>query len=425
MNLNLFSIAGLVLNTTCFILILIILIYGKTRLHRIWALFNFAIGIWGISAFFIGKASTPQESLFWLRIGHIGVIFIPILFLHVVYLLCEISNKKLLFLAYSQGVIFLLLSPTTLFLSQTQFVFKSFYYTKSEGLVYPIFFLIWMSLVSYGVFKLIEVYRSSKGLKHVQINYFLLGTVIGFTGGITNFLPHFGIMFYPLGNLTILLYCVIVTYAILKYRLMDIRVAVTRAGIFVIVYAFVLGMPFYLGYKYSLWMLATWITAVLASAGPFIFIFFRRRAEDIILKEQRRYQHTLRELSATMTKIRDLDQLVKAIALTVVNTVKISFVRIYLRDDDARGFRLNQFYPKQSRLGWQELIAYDSDLAKFILANKRPLSPEEAGIDKVFPGCGLVIPCFMDESLLGFMILGAKSNDHPYTSDDILEERRH
>ena len=37
---------------------------------------------------------------------------------------------------------------------------------------------------------------------------------------------------------------IIITCAIVKYRLMDIKIAITRTGIFVAVYTFVLGIPF-------------------------------------------------------------------------------------------------------------------------------------------------------------------------------------
>ena len=256
MGLNLFSISGIILSLTCFGLIVFLLVFGKTKLHKIWALFNLSVGIWGVGAFFIGKASTPNEALLWLRISHIGVIFIPIFFIHVIYLFCKVSRRGLLNFAYIQGIIFTLFLPTNLFLSHTEFVFNSFYYTRSRGIIYPIFFIIWIGLVFYGAFMLIKTRRVAKGLKRSQTNYFLLSMVIGFVGGITNFLPHFGIMIYPFGNFTVPLYCIIVTYAIIKHHLMDIRVAVTRTGIFLFVYTLVLSVPFYIGYQTKSWVLA-------------------------------------------------------------------------------------------------------------------------------------------------------------------------
>jgi signal transduction histidine kinase len=56
--------------------------------------------------------------------------------------------------------------------------------------------------------------------------------IVGFSGGITYFLPMFGIKIYPFGNFTIPLYSLISTYAILRYRLMDINVVIKKALIY-------------------------------------------------------------------------------------------------------------------------------------------------------------------------------------------------
>src|SRR5208283_20353 len=125
-------------------------------------------------------------------------------------------------------------------------------------------------------------------------------------------LPAFGIMLYPVGQLGIGLYALISGYAILKYQLMDIKIAVTRLGILIGVYGLVLGAPFYL-YAVGFKLIALFVMLVLASAGPFILFYLQRRAEDRLLQEQRRYQATLRQASAGMGKIKDLKKLLNMI----------------------------------------------------------------------------------------------------------------
>ena len=94
MNLTLFSISGLVLTITCLILIGILSKNRKSLTTRLWIFFNIAVAIWGISAFFIGKQIEPQKALLWLRIGHIGVIFIPIFLYHFIYILCKLKKRN-------------------------------------------------------------------------------------------------------------------------------------------------------------------------------------------------------------------------------------------------------------------------------------------------------------------------------------------
>ena len=65
------------------------------------------------------------------------------------------------------------------------------------------------------------------------------------------------------------------------------------------VYSFVLGLPLAVafGYRHSLemifhdnwWMIPLIFSTILATTGPFIYLYFQKRAEDRLLQEQRRY----------------------------------------------------------------------------------------------------------------------------------------
>jgi len=202
---------------------------------------------------------------------------------------------------------------------------------------------------------------------------------------------------------------------------MDIKIALTRAGIFIIVYTLVLGIPFWLGYVTKSWLPSTSLAVLLATLGPFIYQYLRRRTEAILLKDQRRYQTALRELSKTMTRIRELDKLLKMIVLTVVDTVKVSYAGIYLKDEEHKSYRLKHYYPKREQARFQEFIPLDAGLIELLNQQKRPLSSEEIGAQgKISLGSGLVIPCFMEDELLGLLVLGAKPNNQMYTPDDII-----
>jgi hypothetical protein len=340
MNLNLFSLAGLLLAITSFGLIFIILKYGKAKIHRVWALFNIAVGFWGMSAFFIGKTTEASTALFLWRLSHLGVIFIPIFLFHTVYLLCDLKTRKLLILIYLQGIIFLLLTPTKFFIPAVRFVFSSFYYGSSINIIYHIFFTIWLAIVIYTHLRLFLAYRKSYGFKRNQILYFFLGTIVGFLGGLTNFLPPYKIDIYPFGNFAIPAYCLIVTYAILKYRLMDIRVAFTRAGIFLIVYALILIIPFWIGYYTKSWFITGISMFVLATTGPFIYRAIQKKAEDLILAQQRRYQKILLRAAEGMATEHNLDKLLRLIVYVVKKVVRIRYTAIFSHDRENRTYLL-------------------------------------------------------------------------------------
>jgi len=289
---NLFALSGLLVFVSSLSFAIFSWVKGKKLLNKIWAFFNLSVAIWGLGAFKFATALNKNDVFFWLRIGHIGVILIPAFFLHFVFELLEIKTKRIIVFVYTVSILFFLVNFadwigfTNIFIVNLRYVFNSFYVDSPPGLVYPLFVFFFFLVVIYAHYYGIKALKNSKGLKRLQIQYFLLATALGFGGGGTAFPMVFKIDIYPLLHFTVFFYPIIMTYAIFKYQLMDINVAITRAGIFTFVYALVLGIPFIIGHKYGLWKDATWITLILATTGPFIYNFLRQRAENILLKEQ-------------------------------------------------------------------------------------------------------------------------------------------
>ena len=77
-------------------------------------------------------------------------------------------------------------------------------------------------------------------------------TLFGYLGAV-DFIPNYGIEVYPFGYIPVSIFVLTVVYAIVKYRLMDIKVVFTRAGTFLFVYTLTLGFPFWLGYQTKSW----------------------------------------------------------------------------------------------------------------------------------------------------------------------------
>jgi signal transduction histidine kinase len=160
---------------------------------------------------------------------------------------------------------------------------------------------------------------------------------------------------------------------------------------------------------------------ILATSGPFLYNLLRRQAENRLLAEERRYQAALRELSKTMTRIRELDKLLQAIVLTVVDTVKVSFAAIYLKDENYKSYQLKHYFPKKEKERLKEFIPLDSSLVSILNQEKRPLTSEEARSQgQALLDSGLAVPCFIEDQLLGFLILGEKNNNQMYTPDDLI-----
>ncbi len=110
-----------------------------------------------------------------------------------------------------------------------------FNYWIDPGAIYPIFPLFFYLLMSYSFYLLVKHYKNFLGKERNQILYISIASVIGFIGGMTDFFPQL-MNIYPIGNYFVMLYVIIVTYAILQFNLMNIKIIATQIlSIFLVV----------------------------------------------------------------------------------------------------------------------------------------------------------------------------------------------
>jgi len=441
---NPFSLSGLIVGITSLSVGLFVYIKNpKSHLSKIWFFYATAVAWWGFGAFKIGITKDSESALFWWKVTDIGVIFIPVLLLHFIYIFLQKKSKWPIYLSYIIGIFFLILDITGLLIKRVGWVFNSFYYKgRPSTITYYIFTIIWMVMVVYAYLQLALALKHSQSIKKMQIKYFLLTCIIGFSGGSTAFLPAFGVDLYPYGNFSIPLYPLIIAYAIFKYRLMDIKVAITRAGLFIAVYTLVLGVPFAIAVWLKgwlieklgpgWWMFPLGLMAALATVGPFIYIYLQHRAEDRLLREQRRYQESLKQASVGMTRIRNLRKLLDLITHIVTKTVRISYAAIYLYNEQANEYVL-QVSRDKDRTPVLKLTS-DNPLIAWIIQEREPLIYEEVKrqMEDTRDGnykrleenmrlltASVVIPSFLKDKFMGFFVLGDKISGQIYTQDDL------
>ncbi|MDD5005583.1 MAG: ATP-binding protein [Candidatus Omnitrophica bacterium] len=225
---------------------------------------------------------------------------------------------------------------------------------------------------------------------------------------------------------------------------MDITIAITRTGIFIAVYSLVLGTPFIIAYSlrpYLLgffgdkwWFVPMGLLTVLATVGPFIYIYINTKAEDRLLREQRQYQNTLRQASSGMIRVRELNRLLNLIVHVVTKTVKLEFAAIFLLNSEN-----NQYVMVAKRdssvLSKSFSLDINSSLIKQLHSKREPLVYEEiqlqsqdssydvklASLEKQLKElqAAVVVPSFVGNKLLGLIVLGKKLSGKIYSQDDL------
>lgn len=444
---NYFSIAGLCIGLINLGLAILISLSAKTKLHRVWSFVNYSISLWGFGMFISGWTKDHEVAFIGWRIFNVGIILISVIYYHVIHLFCKLRSNKFLIYNYSQGIFFILLAVFTnlLFGDKLFFSFNQFYFFRAS-IFHHILMINFSVIVGKSFYELYKNIRSSSGISNIQGKYLFLAMMFGFGGGLNTAPAAWGFNVYPYGQILVCFYGTVATYAILKYQIMDIRVAITRFGILILVYSLVLGIPFGMAIWGKSWLINflgdNWfwcpmlILLMFATAGPSLFLYFQRKAENQLLQEERRIQILLKKASAGISSIKDLDQLLKSIIDILRKTLNLNSVDVYLLDAAINAYVLKapaekrenapmlsadclltqRFKEKKSPIVYEEV--------KLLLDNQNEDGPKAkeiiAKMDHLT--ANILIPMLRENVLIGFIVLGSRKQKEMYSADmiDIL-----
>ncbi|MFC1592586.1 PAS domain S-box protein [Candidatus Omnitrophota bacterium] len=428
---NIFSVSSIfIIITSSIMALLIVLKSDKRKQNTIWGLFCVAVAIWGLGAYGVSISLNKQMALFWWQIGYSGCIFTNIFYAHFIYQFLNIENKKLFRFIYFMGIVFLFFTwfdKSKLFIGDLRFVFNQFYWTdwlKNKQPIWLIYYIgfCWI-LLGHSFLLLLKRYKSSVGLYRNQLKYFILGSIFGWFGAHGDYSIALHSDIYPYSNFLIALYAFIFAFAIIKYRLMDIKIIITRTGLFLTIYTLVLGIPFYVGYTTHSWIISTFLAVLLASVGPIFYRIIQKKTEDLLLSQQRRYQKVLLKAAGVMLKEYRLARLLKWIVSVMRRTIGIKYAAIFLEDREQKVFTLRA---KRGSGSIPEELAFSFQHPFIVYINQRkePFFYEELpsairqSLNIPFE-INVIIPSFIENRNLGFLVLGEKEDRTSFSFDDI------
>lgn len=397
-------------------------------------LFYYSLGVfcWSLSYFLWQISISKTDAIFWSKALMLFAIFIPSTMFHLSTALLDSFNeyKSQIFISYFISIIFGIISILTNHIVLSVEEKSIFNFWPTPGMIFIPFLGFFFSAVIYAHILMFKHYPKLTSNERNKIKYVFLGTALAFTGGSTNYFLWFDIPILPYGNFLIPIYAILVSYSIIKYRLMDIRLAFTKIGIFFAVYTLVLGVPILLSYRYDKDHEALWLMLVLATAGPYIYTYLQKQAENKLLKEQIIYQRTLRSAAYALGRVKQLKTLIKLIERIIKQSVGIQQSAIYLIDDPkAPDNTLYHMTYKNNEFPSQ--VTIDLTIQNTLIKQSEPFILEELNIKptqtqrkellfflKPFQS-EIIIPIVQSNKLLALILLGRKRNGILYSNEDL------
>lgn len=301
----------------------------------------------------LGEISGNRELvLLWTRLNIAAATFIPIVYLHFILVFTkrfDRSNKTVLWSTYLIGSGFLVLDLTPLFIADIA-PRQGFKFYPVGGPAYPFFALFIAAVAIYALIELILSLKGAGQRRKNQMFYVILASAASYIGGISAFAPAFNIAFPVLTPYAMPLYIALVVYAIVRHRLLDIRVVVRKGILYSVLTAFftlVYGLfillisRFFEGAGVVSPLLSTALTVLILIL---LFQPLRERIQKLIdrlfFREKYVYQRTLKDLSEDAVSIIDPEELVKKVKGTLKKVLKARKVEIKKGPEEPRGHEL-------------------------------------------------------------------------------------
>ena len=442
--LNLITALVLTSLTTLLLGIFVYLIKRTSRIGTIFLFYSFSISWWSFFQILHVTSSDRSNALMWARIMEAGAFFIPALFVHFVDLLLELKIKKVILTwlyVLSFAIATLCITPAMIADAAPKLYFK---FIMVPGPLYPLALLFFLSCVGYGNYALYKAYSTAWGARRNQLRYLLGSSLIGYMGGGANFFLAYGInipFLNPFGTYAIPLYVAATSYAIVKYRLMDISVAMEK-GLNYLIFVTIVFVPSYavlliaqksyfgtISYPFSL---VVFLLFALMLLGTYKFkseaqvaiarLFFRERYDTY---------ETLSKFSKALATILDLKTLIEEIERTLVAVLGIETVTLYLFDKERGVYRPVTTFGTSPETRDITRLTADDKLPRHLAASQTILVREEMehflGTKEMPPlidalrraKADVCIPFVNKNVLIGFCVLGHRATRQMYSDQDL------
>lgn len=221
------------------ILIIAVTLRSKiARFHtgKYWIALNVVVPIWAFSWCAGGFIATlPSTRWFFLYLANLIAIGIPATYFCFVKSFVDdpsrLSQSHKWAIGLSSALFLASLCFPKLFVPGLQRIDST--HLPVAGPLMWIFALQFLGLTLAGAWALVAAALRQRGAQRNKTLYVLLGCVIGLCGGFTTFPPTLGIgKAYPYGIALTPVYSILITYAIVKHRLMDITVIIRKTMVY-------------------------------------------------------------------------------------------------------------------------------------------------------------------------------------------------
>jgi len=377
-------------------------------------------------------------TLFWNRFMLVGSMLMPVAFFGFAQDFLMKDRWKWLYLGY---ISYLLIQIANFggYIIKDAYLNDGLLYNEYGSVGMIVSGIFWVLFVGFLGLDLFQEYRKAEdAFYRSRIKYLLVVTIITFAGSLTNATQ---LKVFPVDIAFNAVSALLISYAILRHRLIEIKVVV-RKGLWYSIPTIIIGAGYFLiislvisifhsisnASLFVISLLIAVITAVIAQplrdkAQHWIDKYFFREKYDSSLMLQRVSSSTASEL--------DLDRLTNLILEEITSTLHIKKAAFFLKRDDDGDFKVVSHMGMDGQIriklrAGHPLISWFENGNQMLTKSDVGVLPqfkalwehEEQDLEKM--GIELFIPLRVGNDLAGILVIGPRLSQEPFTKDDEL-----
>lgn len=408
-------------------------------LNRCFALLSATVVAWNLNTFVLYAVSAEAQVLYWSAVFRVGTVMAGSVALHLMVLLSGTRAPGiwgLVGLSYAIAIFLVVANAGGYLVHGLQRYPWGFHPVGT-----PLYELLPLLLAFNFVLAqavLIHVLRTSDSPRQrQQARLWIVGTLIAMPLSMTNLLPIFGVYFYPLGNLASVVYAGFIAYSIVRYRMMDIDIVITKSGAYTLVMLVLIAPAFAL----LLWIqwrgfgrvdvdfsVALLVLLVLVGVvSPSLRLWAETRLGQSLFRRKHAYRLTLRNFSRTIVRILEPTELIRQLASTLNTTLTVDRTDVAIVDDSTRVLRIRT---PQEAVSRPDEFRLDEPFAHLLITRRDAVLrdeldasslPDERAAGDVLRrhGWEVVLPMIVGPKLFGFIGLGCKERLETFSAEDL------
>jgi len=411
-----------------------------TKEGKIFLGYLLVLVLWSFGSVMVRVDFPNGSTLFWNQFLGLWPVLTCIVYFHFVKVFLR---KEKHYFWVIIGYLFFLISAFAIargWVIEQAYVSEGTYYVKF-GLGFYIIGPIAYCFLGAAIYWLVKEFRTvSDPFVRNRVGYLLIGISILAILTATNFIPS--LARYPIDQMGNVINALLLGYAILKYKLLDINIVIRKgflyaalSGFIVAVYfvvAAILHVVFQTGITYVSWVSILIVAIFVAVIFHPLYRVIQEKLDRLFERKKYDYRLMLRRSSQAMASLINLNELMVWILDKIPLTVGAEKASILLLNSE------KQQYCLEACKGYENVSArtigfrHDSVLSQCLSNRNNCLTAEELEQLPQFSALwkseretlkkidvAVFVPLKAQETLIGMLVLGCKKSGDPYTNDDL------